>query len=176
MSARRVVVGVSGSAGSLQALRYAVQLARNEAATLTPVLAWTPPGGDLAEHRCPNRELRRIWQQAASDRLRHAIELAIGGAPADIEFRPAIIRGEAGQALTEVAAEPGDVLVIGAGRRGLLGRLLGCKVSTYCLAHAHCPLVAVPPSELAREVHGLHGWMLRRRLQPEKAGLRAASA
>jgi nucleotide-binding universal stress UspA family protein len=176
VSARRVVVGVSGSAGSLQALRYAAQLARIDEAALAPVLAWTPPGGDLAEHRCPNPELRRLWKQAASDRLCEAIELAIGGAPADIEFSPAIVRGEPGQALTEVAAEPGDVLVIGAGRRGILRRLLGCQVSKYCLAHARCPLVAVPPPQLASELRGLRGWVLRHRLQPEKVGLRTAGA
>ena len=176
MFARRIVVGVSGSAGSLQALRYAVQLARKEAATLAPVLAWTPPGGDMADRRCPNPELRRIWTQAASDRLCQAIELAIGGTPADVEFAPAIVRGEAGQALTDVADAPGDVLVIGAGRRGILSRLLGSRVSKYCLAHARCPLVAVPPSQLAGELHGLHGWVLRHRLQPEKVGLHAAEA
>ena len=176
MSARRFVVGVSGSAGSLQALRYATQLARRDEAVLAPVLAWSPPGGDIAEHRCPNPELRRLWRQAASDRLCEAIELAIGGTPDDIEFSPAIVRGEPGQALTEVAAEPGDVLVIGAGRRGVLRRLLGCQVSKYCLAHARCPLVAVPPSQLSGELHGLHGWVLRHRLQPEKVGPHAAGA
>src|SRR5215472_15036147 len=171
VSARRFVVGVSGSAGSLQALRYALQLARRDDAVLAPVLAWTPPGGDLAEHRCPNPELRRIWKQAASARLGTAIELAIGGTPDDVELSPAIVRGEAGQALTEAAGEPGDVLVIGAGRRGVLRRLLGTQVSRYCLAHARCPLVAVPPSELAAELHGLHGWVLRHRMAPEKVSL-----
>ena len=176
MSARRFVVGVSGSAGSLQALRYAAQLARRDAATLTAVLAWTPPGGDLAERRCPNPELRRLWRQAAWDRLSQSIDLAIGGPPADIEFSPVVVRGEAGQVLTEVAAQPDDVLVIGAGRHGLLHRLLGCRVSRYCLGHTCCPLVAVPPSRLTDDVRGLRGWMLKRRVQSEKVGLRAVGA
>jgi nucleotide-binding universal stress UspA family protein len=176
VAARRVVVGVSGSAGSLQALRYGIQLARHDEATLAPVLAWTPPGGDIAEHRCPNPELRRLWKQAASDRLCGAIELAIGGTPVDIEFTPAIVRGEPGRALTEVAAEPGDVLVIGAGRRGVLRRLAGCRVSRYCLAHARCPLVAVPPSQLAGELQGLHGWVVRHRLQSGRVALDTADA
>lgn len=176
MSARRFVVGVSGSAGSLQALRYAAELARNEAAALTPVLAWTPPGGDIADRRCPNRELRRIWREAAWDRLFESIDMAIGGPPADIEFSPVVVRGEAGHVLTEVAAQPDDVLVIGAGRHSLLHRLLGCRVSRYCLGHACCPLVAVPPSRLAEDLRGLRGWVTRRRVQPEKVGLRAADA
>jgi nucleotide-binding universal stress UspA family protein len=174
VSARRFVVGVSGSAGSLQAVRYAAQLARNDHATLAPVLVWTPPGGDIADRRCPNPELRRLWRQAAWDRLHRAIDMGIGGPPADMEFSPLVVRGDAGQVLTEVAAQPDDVLVIGAGRHGALRRLLGCRVSRYCLGHACCPLIAVPPSPLAEDLHGLHGWVLRHRLQPEKARLGSA--
>jgi nucleotide-binding universal stress UspA family protein len=176
VSARRFVVGVSGSAGSLQALRYAAELARSDGAVLAPVLAWTPPGGDMADRRCPSSELRRIWKQAAWNRLWRAVELAFGGLPADVTFSPEVIRGNAGRVLTEVAAQPGDVLVIGAGRHGMLGRLLACHVSRYCLGHACCPVVAVPPSPLAAELRGLHGWMLRHRLHPEGAGLHAADA
>jgi nucleotide-binding universal stress UspA family protein len=50
---RRVIVGISGSPGSLRALRYAEDLARTFDATLIPVLAWTPPSGDLADRRSP---------------------------------------------------------------------------------------------------------------------------
>jgi nucleotide-binding universal stress UspA family protein len=176
VSARRIVVGVSGSAGSLQALRYAAELARSDSAVLAPVLAWTPPGGDLADRHYPNPELRRVWMQAAWDRLWRAIELAFGGPPADLAFSPEVIRGDAGHVLTEAAVQPGDVLVIGAGRHGALRRLLACHVSRYCLGHACCPVVAVPPSPLQSELHGLHGWMLRHRLHPENAGLHAADA
>jgi nucleotide-binding universal stress UspA family protein len=171
VSARRIVVGVSGSAGSLQALRHAAQLARADGAVLAPVLAWTPPGGDMADRHSPNPELRRVWIQAAWDRLWRAIELAFGGPPADIAFSPEVIRGDAGQVLTEAATQPGDVLVIGAGRRGTLRRLLACHVSRYCLGHACCPVVAVPPSSLESELHGLHGWRLRHRLHPDNAEL-----
>ncbi len=176
MSARRIVVGVSGSAGSLQALRYAAELARTDDAVLAPVLAWTPPGGDTADRHYPNPELRRAWKQAAADRLWHAIEFAFGGPPAGLAFSPEVIRGDAGHVLTEVAAQPGDVLVIGAGRHGAVRRLLACHVSKYCLGHASCPVVAVPPSALESELHGLHGWKFRHRLHPEHAGLHAADA
>ena len=167
MYVRRVVVGVGGSAGSLQALRYATEMARNDNAVLAPVLAWTPPGGELADRRSPCPPLRQIWKQAAWDRLWNAIELAIGGPPADLPVSPAVIRGEAGLVLTGVASRPGDVLVIGAGRHGAMRRLLACKVSRYCLAHAACPTIAVPPAQLADQVHGLHGWVLRHRIHPE---------
>ena len=176
MFVRRVVVGVSGSAGSLQALRYATEMARNENAVLAPVLAWTPPGGDLADRRSPCPPLREIWKQAAWGRLWKAVDLAIGGPPADLHFSPAVVRGEAGLVLTDAAVRPGDVLVIGAGRHGALRRLLACKVSRYCLAHAACPMIAVPPAQLADHAQGLHGWVLRRRIHPEDADLHAAGA
>jgi len=43
---KRVIAGTSGSPGSLAALRYAECLARTYGATLVPLLAWEPPGGD----------------------------------------------------------------------------------------------------------------------------------
>jgi nucleotide-binding universal stress UspA family protein len=130
----------------------------------------------MADRRFPNPELRAMWRQAAVDRLSRAIELALGGPPADVEFNPGIGRGEAGQVLTSIAAQPGDVLVIGAGRHGLLRRLVCCRVSRYCLSHACCPLVAVPPSPLADDLHGLHGWVRKHRLHPENIGLHRADA
>jgi nucleotide-binding universal stress UspA family protein len=172
---RRVIAGVSGSAGSLAALRSAAAMARTEDAVLMPVLAWVPPGGDLADRRFPCQELRVAWLKAAEDRLWSAISLAIGGPPDDIAFSPKAVRGEPGEVLTSLAAKPGDILVIGTGRRGL-GRLLACGVSRRCLAHARCPVIAVPPSELAAQAHGLHGRRLLHRLQPEDARLHAADA
>lgn len=171
----RVVVGVSGSPGSLGALRYASEMARCENAILTPVLAWTPPGGDVADRRCPNPYLRQVWKQAAWDRLWQAVDLALGGPPADITVSPEVVRGEPGQVLALVA-QPSDVLVIGAGRHGALRRLMACKVSRYCLANACCPVIAIPPARLATEAHGLHGWVLRHRMHPEDADLHAADA
>ena len=59
---RRIIVGTSGAPGSLPALRYAAELARQDDATLIPVLAWLPPGGDVADRRCPSSYLRQIWK------------------------------------------------------------------------------------------------------------------
>jgi nucleotide-binding universal stress UspA family protein len=175
MHVGRVVVGVSGSPGSLGALRYAAEMARGQRAILTPVLAWTPPGGDVAERRCPNPYLRAVWKQAAWDRLWRAVELALGGPPDDVPFTPEVVRGEPGAVLADVA-QPSDVLVIGAGRQGPVRRLTSCKVARYCLAHASCPVIAIPPARMAAEVHGLHGWLLRRRMHLEDADLHAADA
>jgi nucleotide-binding universal stress UspA family protein len=171
----RVVVGVSGSPGSLGALRYAAEMARGQSAILTPVLAWTPPGGDVADRRCPNPYLRAVWKQAAWDRLWHAVDLALGGPPGDVAFSPEVVRGQPGEVLAELA-QPSDVLVIGTGRHGALRRLMACKVSRYCLAHARCPVIAIPPARLATEAHGLPGWFLRHRMHSDDANLHTAEA
>jgi nucleotide-binding universal stress UspA family protein len=165
----RVVVGVSGSPGSLVALRYATGLATAENALLMPVLAWTPPGGDLADRRFPCAELRASWVSEARYRLEQAIGLAIGGPPAGVEFAAGTVRGEAGRALASIAAEPGDLLVIGTGRHGWLSRLTAAHVARYCLSHCRCPVLAVPPAQLADHAHGLRGWMERHRVHPEDA-------
>src|SRR6202000_2425409 len=60
----RILVGVPGSVGSLQALRFATEEARKREARLIPVIAWVPPGGDLAERRQPVYSLRQIWRDA----------------------------------------------------------------------------------------------------------------
>jgi nucleotide-binding universal stress UspA family protein len=115
---RRVIAGVSGSPGSLHALRYAAGLARLHDAGLVSVLAWTPPGGELADRRQPSATLRKLWADSARQRLDSAVGLALGGAPPDLHFDARAVRGEAGPSLVNIACVPGDLLVVGAGRRG----------------------------------------------------------
>jgi nucleotide-binding universal stress UspA family protein len=170
-----VVAGVSGSPRSLPALRHAAALARDHGATLVPLHIWVPPGGERANLRGPSRYLRQIWERDAWERLWDAVDKALGGVPPDVPTEPQVVRGEAGWVLVHAASRAQDLLVIGAGRRGAAGRLVGGKVSRYCLAHACCPVVAVPPSPLELEAgHGLHGWVVRHRgLSPREL---AASA
>jgi nucleotide-binding universal stress UspA family protein len=160
---RRVIVGVNGSLGSLQALRYAADEARQRDVPLLAVIAWVPPGGDLAERRHSSPYLRKIWREAAWERLRAAFDDGLGGFPADLRVEPHVERGETGPVLVDVANQPEDLLVVGTGRRGALGRMAHRSVGRYCLAHAKCPVLAVPPSALMAEVgHGLRSWHLRR--------------
>ena len=172
---RRIIVGVSGSPGSLQALRHAADLARMHQVPLAPILAWVPPGGDMADRGHPSAYLRGVWRDAAWQRLWGAIDLAFGCVPEDVAIDPDVIRGEPGHVLVGVTFHPGDVLVIGAGRRGVLAHALSCRVSRYCLAHAECPVIAVPPPALAQMSHGLRGWAFRHRgLSPDHAHQPAA--
>ena len=82
---RRVIVGVHGSLGSLQALRHAADEARQRDVPLLPVIAWVPPGGDLSERRHSSPYLRKLWRDAAWERLRTAFDDGLGGFPADLQ-------------------------------------------------------------------------------------------
>ncbi|MDH6125831.1 universal stress protein [Kitasatospora sp. GP82] len=144
----RVIVGVSGSLNSLTALHRAVDEARARRAVLVPVLAWTPVGGERNYRAQPCPPLLRAWEEAADERLERAFRDAFGGFPVGVRVEPLVVRGETGPMLTRIADRPNDLLVVSTGRQGGLRRLLHGSVSRYCLAHATCPVVAVPPSTL----------------------------
>jgi nucleotide-binding universal stress UspA family protein len=160
---RRIIVGVHGSLGSLQALRFAADEARQRNVPLLAVTAWIPPGGDMAERRHSSPYLRKIWRDAAWERLWAAFDTGLGGVPADLRVETQAVRGDTGPVLVDTADQPDDLLIIGTGRRAGFGRMMRRSVSRYCLAHARCPVLAVPPSALMDEMsHGLRSWQLRR--------------
>jgi nucleotide-binding universal stress UspA family protein len=138
---RRIFAGVSGSPGSVHALRQAAQLAHHHDALLIPVLAWLPPDS----RRLPWPELRQIWHDDAWQRLRDTLDATFGGLPDGIATEPAVLRGNPPQGADRCGPQDGDVLVIGAGRRGRLRRMWGSRASRYCPAHAHCPVLAILP-------------------------------
>ncbi|WP_327691894.1 MULTISPECIES: universal stress protein [unclassified Streptomyces] len=164
-STARVVVGVSGSLGSLAALCRAADEARRRGAELWPVLAWEPPGGDLAARRSPAASyLVEEWERLARERLVAALRDVFGSTGTGLAKRALIARGAPGRALVEIAGREDDLLVVGAGCRGRLQRALWPSVGRYCLAHASCPVLAVPPSPLEAELAAAHrrnAWRLR---------------
>jgi nucleotide-binding universal stress UspA family protein len=166
----RVVVGVDGSSGSLQALRYAVNHARAFDGLLVPVLAWTPPGGEFADRRYMVPALVAEWRGAAERKLQTAFEEGLGTLPEDLQIAPMVVRGPAAAVLTTVANRASDLLVIGAGRRGAVRHALFASTTRKCLAQAQCSVIAVPPIPLALELE--RNWTSRwsRHVRPDHAG------
>jgi len=147
-----VIAGACGSPGSLVALRYAEVLARAHDADFLPVLAWEPTGGGRAAQLRAGVDLVREVQDIACERLRETLSAVWGEVPEDPRVQPHVERGPAGWVLVSIANRPGDVLVVGAGRRGtLVLRWACCRVARYCAARASCPVVLVPPPDLARD-------------------------
>ena len=156
---RRVIAGVSGSLRSLGALRAAAAEARSAGTPLLAVLAWAPAGGEIAYLRAPCPLLLRLWEQEACERLRDAFDQAFGGLPSGVGVRQLVVRASPGPALVELAGRRDDLLVVGYGGRSRLGYTVHGCVTRYCLAHARCPVLAVPPPELIRKLRPRrHHW------------------
>lgn len=116
----------------------------------------SPPAG--------SRPLLDAWRRLARERLLTALDDAFGAAGPGVGIRALITRGTTGAALVEIADREDDLLVVGAGRRSALHRAVTRSVSHYCLTHAACPVLAVPPSPLESDlaaVHRRNAWRLR---------------
>ena len=144
----RVVVGVSGSPSSLEALRAAVDEAVRGRVELLAVTAWTPVGGEAGYRRAPCPELLGLWERQACARLRNCFAEAFGGYPGGLVVRPLVVRAAPGPALVGTADRPDDLLVVGAGERGWPARWFHGGTARHCVAHAGCRVLAVPPPAL----------------------------
>ncbi|MFI6003116.1 universal stress protein [Streptomyces sp. NPDC051366] len=152
----RVVVGVSGSSGSLTALHRAAGEARGRAAELWVVLAWQGPGGDVGSRGPAGAAVLAAARAAAVERLRLALDTAFGAGGPGVVLEGHAVRATAGAALVDAVDGPGDLLVVGTGARGPIRCLLRPSVARYCLAHAPCPVLTVPPSPLQAELDAVH--------------------
>jgi nucleotide-binding universal stress UspA family protein len=143
----RVVVGVDHTLSGLQALRRAVAEARARGVPLHALRAWTP--GQLGLY--PSLADQRQAEAAVASRLvAEAFADTMGGLPREVEVQTVLVGDSAGPALVRYASGDGDLLVLGGPRRGRWRRLPGRSVASYCLAHAACPVLVVPPPPLAR--------------------------
>ena len=155
----RVIVGVHGSPGSLQALRFAVETARRFDCVLHPVIAWQAPGGDSAYRHFP-AYLVDEWELDAERRLLTAFDEGLGGVPMDLRIHPLVVRGRVGPTLVEIADRENDLLVVGRSQRAWWHRAWYGSPTRHALARARCSVICVPPSRLVAELRG-HGWRLR---------------
>lgn len=134
---RRIVVGVDGSASSIEALRAAEGLASATGARVDAVACWYVQS--FAEG---SYEFDRIDFEGDTRRLLNdSLETAFGSEiPAIVSAR--LVNGAPRQALIK-ASEGADMLVVGRrGLGGIVGLLLG-SVSSACVAHARCPVLVV---------------------------------
>ncbi|MGP3690656.1 universal stress protein [Streptomyces sp. IBSNAI002] len=138
---RRVVVGVSGSMGSVAALHRAVSEARRFDAEVLAVMA-TTPNVHAADHITVERTM-------AEGALASVLESAFGadGRPPGLRFHAFAALGSAGLVLTAAADRDDDLLVVGAPRRRLLP---GFSTARYLMAHATCPVLVVPLPSLRK--------------------------
>ena len=138
----RIVVGVDGSEGSIDALRWGIAEAAMRRVPVHPVIAWTVPVQLPFYATRLDIELDEL-KTLAEDTLAGAI--AAVGPTEEVRVVPEVHRDVPAWALID-AAKGASLLVVGArGRGGFAGLMLG-SVSQHCAQHAPCPVVVVPPS------------------------------
>jgi nucleotide-binding universal stress UspA family protein len=140
-----IVVGVDGSEGSVEALRFALGEAALRGAAVRAVNAWhvlpmayetgwAGVAADLGE-----------YPKLAQAALEHALDTA-GTPGSGVEVTPVVREGQAAEILCE-EARGADLLVVGSrGHGGFLDLLLG-SVSQQCAHHAPCPVTIVPKAQ-----------------------------
>jgi nucleotide-binding universal stress UspA family protein len=134
-----IVVGVDGSKGSADALRWALQEARLRGAKVRLVHAWAYP--EVSTYHQAAHLLRIPFAEEAAALLDRMVEEA--GAEAEgIEIDKEVVEGRAGPILVEAAGRASMLVVGSRGLGGFSGLLLG-SVSQQCAHHAPCPLVIV---------------------------------
>ncbi|MET9544374.1 universal stress protein [Streptomyces sp. NPDC006627] len=144
----RVVVGVSGSPASLAALRVAAEEARRARRVLVAVIAWEPPEGETLYLRHPDREWARHWWAVARTRLDRAFDEVFGGAPPGVRTERRVIRAHPDRALSELAARPDDLLVLGTRP----GRNRPSRTHRRVRSRTTCPILTVPAPAVPRRV------------------------
>jgi len=130
-----VVVGVDGSTGSRDAVRWAAEYAALTGAELRAVASWRwpnyvtriPPGVDL------EADTQRTLQEVVTE---------IRAEFPEVQVSDRVVEGPGGPALLSQAADA-SLLVVGArGRAAFPGMLLG-SVAEYCVRNGPCPVVVV---------------------------------
>jgi nucleotide-binding universal stress UspA family protein len=142
----RIVVGVDGSTGSLEALRFALAEARLRGASVlavhVPHVVVAPVVGAPAFVIGDLPELLQSVEESAATILQDALAEVAADAEG-VEVDTLVAKGSVAHELVE-AAEAADLLVVGSrGHGGFAGLLLG-SVSQQCAHHAGCPVVIVP--------------------------------
>ena len=139
----RIVVGVDGSEGAVQALRFAIEEARIRGAELRAVSAWHVPPAVYGTGWAPASTDLDEFRKLAEASLRESVAEA-GATEAGIEVTPVVREGHPVDLLL-AESEGAALLVLGTrGLGGFKGLLLG-SVSQQCAHHAACPVVIVPP-------------------------------
>lgn len=153
---RRVVVGVSGTPGSMAVLHRGAAEARVRDAELWVVMAWQAPGTELGSRSSCNVSTLVQCRAAAVERLREVLNTAFDAERPGVTLAGLTVRATPGAALVDTARGTDDLLVVGTGSRAPLRRLIRPSVARYCLAHAACPVLTVPPSPLQAELDAVH--------------------
>ena len=160
----RIVVGVDGSQGSLNALRWAFGEARARKIPVHAVFAWQyhPPWVDPGlgsmfplSYQPEVGVPEDAFAQAAAS-VKTLLDAAVSkagesdpdSATDPVRITQEAVQGHAAQVLLD-SVSGGDMLVVGShGHGGFVGAVLG-SVSQHVVSHSRCPVVVIPAPQRA---------------------------
>ncbi len=133
---RGVVVGIDGSAASLEALDWGARQAELTGAKLEIVMTWDWPttygwAAPIPEGYDPERDVHEALEKVEADvRAKHP----------GIEIVSRVLQGHPAPLLVE-ESKGADLLVVGSRGHGeFVGMVIG-SVSEYCVTNADCPVL-----------------------------------
>jgi nucleotide-binding universal stress UspA family protein len=140
-----VIVGVDGSPGAEEALRFAARYALDTASPLEVVTSWSMPAGESWA--------AQYWDSIAPEHENHPVIEAAEQVAAqsregvltehpDLPVEMRVLQGEPAQVLAGLSAGARLVVVGARGRGGFASLLLG-SVSRGVIHLAHCPVTVV---------------------------------
>ena len=141
---RRIVVGIDNSAGSAEALRWALAYARQTGGSVEAVTAWQVPAMyAYAYGWTPTGIDDAGIIRYAEKSLTETVAQVLGAEDNTVAVTTRVIDGPAAQVLL-AAGKGAELLVLGSrGHGAFAGMLLG-SVSQHCVQHAACPTVVIP--------------------------------
>lgn len=151
---RTIVVGVDGSKGSQEALRWAQREAELHGSRIHAVRAWEPYAGAWASPLGGFPAAAWSHSDAAHDALAELekfIDRTIDGHNGVVVEASSVI-GNPARMLMEIAErDQAEMLVVGSRGLGGFGRLMLGSTSEQCATHAHCPVMIVRPVEAPKK-------------------------
>lgn len=133
--AGRIVVGVDGSRGSKEALRWAIAQAGLTGQPVAAVISWDYPVTYGGRWDVPD------WDDNCAAVLQRTVDDVLP-AGSTVTVTRTIARGHAAEVLLDAAADAALLVVGSRGHGGFTGLLLG-SVSQHVASHAPCPVVVV---------------------------------
>ncbi|MGW5361926.1 universal stress protein [Actinopolymorpha pittospori] len=140
-----LVVGVDGSASAEHALAWAMTFAYRNRVGVHAVAVTTPmPASPFLSFPSPPEELDELMTRGQTRMLESAVERATSK-DQPVVVHKSVAHGNVGPVLCALAAGAPALVLGSRGYRPALSTVLG-SVSAYCVRHASCPVVVVPPA------------------------------
>jgi nucleotide-binding universal stress UspA family protein len=146
----RIVVGVDGSAESIEALRWAGAYAAAMGATIDAVMSWHLP--TAAGVIPPGIASQTITDEARASML-EALDktlVAVFGPATPPTVQARVTYGHPAVVLVD-ESQNADLLVVGNRGHGAFAGMQTGSVSMHCVNNAHCPVVVVKGPDATME-------------------------